>query len=81
MPRYQPGLNLRSDATDGDPLLQLVRSDAVAVMNRLLAHVENGTTDQAADVMREPVERSEVGRQELRRYGADVSYPQSIEQP
>ena len=37
-------------------MLQLVRRDACEVMDRLLAHVAHGTTDQAVDVMREPVD-------------------------
>lgn len=56
LPRYQPGLDLRANATPGDPLLQLVRRDAGEVMNRLLTHVQDGSTDQATAVMREPVD-------------------------
>ncbi len=56
LPRYQPGLDLRSDASGGDPSLQLVRRDAGEVMDRLVRHVQDGTTDQAPGVMREPVD-------------------------
>ena len=78
LPRYQPGLDLRGSATAGDPMLQLVRRDAGEVMDRLLAHVAHGTTDQAVDVMREPVDhyldqdrwRREVDR--VHQAGADA---------
>ncbi len=56
LPRYQPGLDLRAGSTSGGPLLDLVRRDAHAVLERLLAHVRDGTTDQADAVMREPVD-------------------------
>jgi phenylpropionate dioxygenase-like ring-hydroxylating dioxygenase large terminal subunit len=56
LPRYQPGLDLRRGSTGGGPLLDVVRRDAGAVLERLLAHVRNGTTDQAAALMYEPVD-------------------------
>src|SRR3954447_26394249 len=56
LPRYQAGLDLRAAATEGDAALRLVRRDAGAVIDRLLRHVREGTTDQAVGVMREPVD-------------------------
>jgi nitrite reductase/ring-hydroxylating ferredoxin subunit len=56
LPTYRPGLDLRAKAHGGGDAVELVRRDANALLGRLLEHHRNGTTDQAADVMRQPVD-------------------------
>jgi phenylpropionate dioxygenase-like ring-hydroxylating dioxygenase large terminal subunit len=54
-PDYLTGLDLRASAQGGGEDVETVRRDALGVLERLLAHHHGTTTDQAADVMREPV--------------------------
>jgi len=55
VPDYVTGLDLRAGASGGGELADLVRGDAHRLLERLLTHFAATTTDQAADVMREPV--------------------------
>jgi nitrite reductase/ring-hydroxylating ferredoxin subunit len=54
-PDYTSALDLRAGATGGGEPAAVVRRDAQDVLRRLLAHHAGSTTDQAAEVMREPV--------------------------
>ena len=56
LPVYRAGLDLRTRATGGGEVIDLVRRDANALLDRLIEHHRNGTTDQAEQIMREPVD-------------------------
>src|SRR5919206_1798902 len=66
LPTYLPGLDLRAGAEGGGELAELMRHDAAATMDRLLAHHRAGTTDQAPRIRRQPVD-SYLGDEQWRR--------------